>query len=51
MLLEKPRRRWEYYIRTDLRQVEWEGVQWMDLAQDRDHLRAVVNTVKNLRVP
>jgi hypothetical protein len=31
--------------------ISWEGVDWVHLAQDRDHLRAVVNTVMNLRVP
>jgi hypothetical protein len=35
----------------DLREIEWDGVDWVDLAQDRDHWRALVNTVMNLRVP
>jgi hypothetical protein len=35
----------------DLRETEWEGVDWMHLVQDRDQWRAVVNTVINLRVP
>jgi hypothetical protein len=35
----------------DLREIGWDGVDWVDLAQDRDHWRALVNTVKNLRVP
>jgi hypothetical protein len=38
-------------IKIDLREIEWEGVDWVDLAQDRDQWRAVVNTVMNLRVP
>jgi hypothetical protein len=38
-------------IRMDLREIWREGVYWMHLAQDRDQLRAVVNTVMNLRVP
>jgi hypothetical protein len=35
----------------DLREVGWGGIDWIYLAQDRDRLRAVVNTVMNLRVP
>jgi len=35
----------------DLRQIVWKDVDWLQLAQDRDQLRAVVNTVMNLRVP
>jgi len=35
----------------DLRDVGWEGVDWIHLAQDMDQWRAVVNTVMNLRVP
>jgi len=35
----------------DLREIVWEGVEWIHLAQDRDQWRAVVNTVMNLRVP
>jgi len=34
-----------------LREIGWEGVQWMHLAQDRDQWRAAVNTTMNLRVP
>jgi hypothetical protein len=33
--LRKPRHRWEY-IRMDLREIGWEGVDWMHLTQDRD---------------
>jgi hypothetical protein len=39
------------YIRMDLREIGWEGVDWIHLAQDRGQWRAVVNTVMNLRVP
>jgi hypothetical protein len=35
----------------DLREIDWEVVDWMHLAQDRDEWRAVVNTAMNLRVP
>jgi len=45
-----PRRRWEDNIKMDLREVG-EGGDWMELAQDRDRWRALVNTVMNLRVP
>jgi hypothetical protein len=38
-------------IRMDLEEIGWEVVDWMHLAQVRDQCRAVVNTVKNLRVP
>jgi hypothetical protein len=36
-------------IKMDLREIGWDGVHWVDLAQDRDHWRALVNTVMNLR--
>jgi hypothetical protein len=35
----------------DLREMGWDGVDWIKLAQDRDRWRALVNTVMNLRVP
>jgi hypothetical protein len=35
----------------DLREIGWDGVDWVALAQDRDHWKALVNTVMNLRVP
>jgi hypothetical protein len=38
-------------IKIDLRKIGWDGVNWIDLAQDRDQWRALVNTVMNLRVP
>jgi hypothetical protein len=38
-------------IKMDLREIEWEGMDGIDLAQDRDQWRALVNTVMNLRVP
>jgi hypothetical protein len=45
--LGRPRRRWL----DNIREVGWDGMDWIDLAQDRDPWRAVVNTVMNLRVP
>jgi hypothetical protein len=38
-------------IKMDLREIGWDGVDGVDLAQDRDHWRALVNTVMNLRIP
>jgi len=48
--LGRPRPRWEDNVKTDLREVGGGG-EWMELAQDRDRLRALVNTVMNFRVP
>jgi hypothetical protein len=44
-------RRWVDNIKMDLREIGSDGVDWIDMAQDRDHWRALVNTVLNLRVP
>jgi hypothetical protein len=49
--LGRPRRRWVDNIRMDLREIGWDGMDWIDQAQDRDQWRALVNTVMNLRVP
>jgi hypothetical protein len=49
--LGRPRRSWEDNIRMDLREIGWGGMDWIDLAQDRDQWRALVNTVMNVRVP
>jgi hypothetical protein len=49
--LGRSRRRWVDDIEMDLRKIGWNGMDWIDLAQDRDHWRAVVNTVKKFRVP
>jgi hypothetical protein len=49
--LGRPRRRWADNIKMDLREIGWDGVDWMDMAQDRDLWRALVNTILNLRVP
>jgi hypothetical protein len=49
--LRRPIRRWVNNIKMGLREVEWCGMDWIDLAQDRDQWRVVVNTVVNLRFP
>jgi hypothetical protein len=48
--LGRPRRRCEDNIRMDLREIGWGGMDWIDLAQDRNQWRVLVNTVMNLRV-
>jgi hypothetical protein len=48
--LGRPRRRWVDNIKMDLREVEWGGTDWIDLAEDREQWRALVKTVMNLRV-
>jgi hypothetical protein len=44
----RPRCRWEDNIKTDLREIGWGGMDWIDLAQDRDQWRALVNMAQNL---
>jgi hypothetical protein len=46
-----PRHRWVDNIKMDLREIGWDGVDWIDLARNRDQWNALVNTVMNLRVP
>jgi hypothetical protein len=48
--LGRPRRRWVDNIKMDLREIGWDSMDWIDLAQDRDQWRALVNAVMNLRV-
>jgi hypothetical protein len=48
--LGRRRRRWMDNIKMDLREIEWDGVDWIDMAQYRDQWRALVNMVLNLRV-
>jgi hypothetical protein len=49
--LGKPRRRWVFNIKIYLGEIGWGGGNWIDMAQDSDRWRALVNTVLNLRVP
>jgi len=49
--LGRLRHRWEDNIKMNVQEVGCGGMDWIDLAQDRDRRRAVVNTVMNLRVP
>jgi len=49
--LGRPRRRWVDNIKMDLQKVGCGGVDWIELAQDRDTWRALVSAVMNLRVP
>jgi hypothetical protein len=49
--LGRPRRRWVVNIKMALREKGWDGMDWINLAQDRDQWRALVNAVMNLRVP
>ena len=49
--LGRPSRRWEDNIKMDFQKGACEGTDWIDLVQDRDRWRALVNAVINLRVP
>jgi len=60
VLVEKPerkrplgrqRRRWEDNIKMDLQEMGCGGMDWIELAQDRDRWRTLVSAVMNLRVP
>jgi len=50
-LLVRTRHRWEGNIKMDLQELGCEGMDWIELTQDRDRWRALVNAVMNLRVP
>jgi hypothetical protein len=49
--LGRPRRRWVDNVEMDLSDTGWDGIDWTDLAQDRDQWRALMNKEMNLRVP
>jgi hypothetical protein len=49
--LGRPRRRWVNNIKVDLSEIGWDGMDWIDLAQDTDQWRALVNTLMHLLVP
>jgi hypothetical protein len=49
--LGRPRRRWVDDIKMDLSELGWNGMDWIDLAEDREKWRALVNMLVNLRVP
>jgi hypothetical protein len=49
--LGRPRRRWVDNIKMDLREIGGDVMHWIDLAQDRDQWKALVNTVINFRGP
>jgi hypothetical protein len=48
--LGRPKRTWEDNIKMDLQEVRW-GVDWIELAEDRDRWRTLVSAVMNLRFP
>jgi hypothetical protein len=47
----RPKRRWVDNIKMNLREIRWDGIDWIDVCQDRDQWRTLVNTLMNLRVP
>ena len=49
--LGRPRRRWEDNIKMYIQEWGCEGMDWIDMAQDRDRWRALVDAVMNIRVP
>ena len=49
--LGRPRHRWEDHVKMDLQEVPFGGMDLIELAQDRDRCRKLVNAVMNLRVP
>jgi hypothetical protein len=49
--LRRHRRRWVNNIKMDLKEIGWVGMDWIDVAEDRDQCRDLLNTVMNLQVP
>jgi hypothetical protein len=49
--LGRSRRRWVDYIKMDIREIRWGGMDWIHLAQDKDQFLALLNTLMNIRVP
>jgi hypothetical protein len=49
--LGRSRSRWVDNVKIDLREIGWDSMDWINLAQDKDKWRALVNMVMNLRVP
>jgi hypothetical protein len=49
--LGRPRHMWVNNIKMDLREIGWSGMDWTDLAQDRDQWKSLANMVMNLQVP
>jgi hypothetical protein len=49
--LGRLKRRWVNNIKMNFKEIKWGGMDWINLAQDRDQCRALVNTVMNIRVP
>jgi hypothetical protein len=50
-LVGRPRPRWVDNVKMDLREIGWGGMDWIDVAQDKDQWRAFVNTIMDLWVP
>jgi hypothetical protein len=49
--LGRPKRKWVNNIKMDRREIGWGCTDWIDLAQNREEWKALVNTIMNLRVP
>jgi hypothetical protein len=49
--LGRPGHRWDNNIKMDLRETRWGGMDWIDLPENKDQWRALVNMVMNLQVP
>jgi hypothetical protein len=49
--LGRPCHRWKDAVKINLKELIWQGAEWIRLAQDRDECQALVNMVLNLQVP